>query len=495
MNNKIQTWKLTTLTPLHIGDGNELQYNLDYIKSRNAIEVLDVESILEELGSIPGAINEMGRGNFDLLRFMRDFHITKQYLYTMAYRGDRPPRSIRSFIKDAYGRIYIPGSSLKGALRTALWVTALNRRDLPRAQGSINEFKKAVRKIMSPSPHTDFLRSFQVSDSIGQSPQDYLAATEIKFFNLLRGDRAGWIDFGQRRQNKTSFQEAQGIVVETVPPGHNFVLKFQTKDFLQNPLIQQLANIPNCPSLHEQKTMCEAVNRHSLDIIFKEKDFFSQFGTETAGVTSSYNTLKTILLKDSTEQNTIITRMSWGSGWKGMTGDWMDENQLRYVREKVRLGRQEVPVFPKSRRLAMQDGIPALPLGWVKLTLCEDDSPFVQTACALSRVSTANTPAPQKIATPQVKKPPLPVKSPEEIRKDAQESFDIYLAKVANIAGAIDGIETKILSQQDTKIQKYMVEKLVAKAKKASNFKKAKKNKKQWVDKIASLAAIVGIPF
>lgn len=39
-----------------------------------------------------------------------------------------------------------------------------------------------------------------------------------------------------------------------------------------------------------------------------------------------------------------------------------------------------------------------------------------------------------------------------------------------------------------------MVEKLVAKAKKASNFKKAK-NKKQWVDKIASLAAIVGIPF
>ncbi|MFA6810008.1 MAG: type III-A CRISPR-associated RAMP protein Csm5 [Desulfoplanes sp.] len=495
MNNEVQTWKLTTLTPLHIGDGNELQYNLDYTKGRNEIEVLDVDSILEELGSIPGAINEMGKENFDLLRFMRDFHITKQYLYTMPYRGDRAPRSIRSFIKDACGRIYIPGSSLKGALRTALWVTALDRKDLPRAQGAINDYKKSVHNIMSPSPHTDFLRSFQVSDSIGQTPQNYLAATEIKFFNLLNGNRAGWIDFGQRRQNKTSFQEAQGIVVETVQPGHDFVLKFRAKDFLQTPVIQQLAHIPNCPSIHDRKSICEAVNRHSLDIIFKEKDFFSQFGTETAGVTSYYNALKTILLEESSEQNTIITRMSWGSGWKGMTGDWMDENQLRYVREKAHLGKQGVPVFPKSRRLAMQDGVPSLPLGWVKLTLCADDSSFIQSGRALGILSSAEVPQIHKEKTTPIQQPLQPVKSLEEIRKEAQESFDAYLSKVANIAGEIAGIEAKITLQKDTEAQKYMVEKLVSKAKNVPNFKKAKKNNKQWVLKIAALATEHKIPF
>ena len=57
--------------------------------------------------------------------------------------------------------------------------------------------------------------------------------------------------------------------------------------------------------------------------------------------------------------------MSWGSGWRGMTGDWASDEQVKTFRELFNLGRTGKP-FPKTRRLVVS-GEPKLPMGWIRL--------------------------------------------------------------------------------------------------------------------------------
>jgi hypothetical protein len=66
-------------------------------------------------------------------------------------------------------------------------------------------------------------------------------------------------------------------------------------------------------------------------------------------------------------------QLSWGSGWKGMTGDWMTDETKERMRGLYRemKGRDGMP-FPKTRRLAVSNNHPRLPLGWVRLVKWED---------------------------------------------------------------------------------------------------------------------------
>jgi CRISPR-associated protein Csm5 len=64
----------------------------------------------------------------------------------------------------------------------------------------------------------------------------------------------------------------------------------------------------------------------------------------------------------------MVIRLGWGSGWKHMTGDYLerDKDILEKIRMNFRLGRPGMP-FPKSRKIAFQNGKPIFPFGWIKL--------------------------------------------------------------------------------------------------------------------------------
>jgi CRISPR-associated protein Csm5 len=52
-----------------------------------------------------------------------------------------------------------------------------------------------------------------------------------------------------------------------------------------------------------------------------------------------------------------------------MTGDALTDRQLTDIREKLVLGKKKFPVFPKSRKIVFENGIPDSLTGWVKITL------------------------------------------------------------------------------------------------------------------------------
>jgi CRISPR/Cas system CSM-associated protein Csm5 (group 7 of RAMP superfamily) len=388
-----RTWEVTLITPLHIGDGVELQKNLDYLPSREGLRVIDPEDVLARLADNPAAVREIGNTGFDLARMEREKQDLPAPRYILPFQGNRPPDSLRRFLKNGYGAAYLAGSTLKGAVRTALW-TSLDRRRLPPV-GRFRDFQRGVKSVDGTDPNHDFLRPLSVGDSAAVAPSGVLRASEIKFFNLQRDERPGWKDFSTRR-TRNRFEEAAGVFVEAVVPTTKFHLQVRLDRTLTSGPVAAGLKLPHCDGLNGFVEMARQINRHSRAIAEAERVFFSRFGPATAAVRSFYEDLLTGFDSLDGSDGRFIVRMAWGSGWRGMTGDWLSEEDLATVRRETRLGKAGVPIFPKTRRLAMDNGTPCQPLGWAVV------APVAERL--FLRSPTASTPSDEPVEPPPSEK-------------------------------------------------------------------------------------------
>ena len=358
-----QTWEVELLTPLHIGDGTELLNNQDYIVQHKSVDVYDLETIIESLSDTPRAIDDLAK-QIKLDQIFKDYRVSIQPYYSLPLRGNSTPqKGFRRFLKNAYGQPFIPGSSLKGAIHTALWTT-LDRSRLPDVN-RFHDFSQGVKQLGGKDPYCMFIRPLQISDTIDVEAQGNLACEEIKFFNLKHNNQPGWKDFVSK-QNKDRHNEANGVFVECLKPGVKFTLQTKLDPFLLSHSIQQSAKLVQCESLSGFRKLFATVNRHSRHIAQREIDFFSPYKSQTSDVISFYESLIQGIDHVSSKSEAFIIRLSWGSGWRGMTGDWLTNQQLEQVRTVKRLGKHGFSVFPKTRRLAMKPvkNIPSIPLGW-----------------------------------------------------------------------------------------------------------------------------------
>ena len=129
---KNYTIELTTLAPVFIGSGEQLGkkeyvYDKDDKKAWIFDKKILYKHILEEKLSDAYESYILGR-NGDLYVWMKENAISKstysiwaKYCLDCSYTDlTERNRDISLFVKDPYGLPYIPGSSLKGAVRTAL---------------------------------------------------------------------------------------------------------------------------------------------------------------------------------------------------------------------------------------------------------------------------------------------------------------------------------------------------------------------------------------
>ena len=122
--------KLETLTSLHIGSGNMLQKDSDFVFGKDAedypvVGVIDPRKVLtlvgeENIDAWTVGI-ENGRSTEDIVKqYAPNATITDYSLHTIDSYLSRTPQQIKEFIRDGLDRPYIPGSSIKGAIRTAV---------------------------------------------------------------------------------------------------------------------------------------------------------------------------------------------------------------------------------------------------------------------------------------------------------------------------------------------------------------------------------------
>lgn len=192
----LQTFELTLTThgPLFIGNGIKLprkEYLADM--QRQTVSFLDEEKMFDLLieENCVGLFEQycMGAdGNlqdffFKWCKFSReDVKSAIRYEISAADALDRSHslKDIWRFIRDSQGNAYVPGSSIKGALRTALLYQAISESDIePKGNISeIPEWEYLHKLTLNPAKPNDainsLMRGIQVSDSEPISDKNFI---------------------------------------------------------------------------------------------------------------------------------------------------------------------------------------------------------------------------------------------------------------------------------------------------------------------------------
>ena len=167
--------ELTVKTPVFVGSGSVIGKK-EFTVGRSQINVIDMNLLMSCIYS-RGLIDDFqkfmmtevyGRADDFLKTFFTDDEIKKMTLYTCrstdVFSGGKPPAEIKQFWHTPDNRPYIPGSSLKGALRTCL----IGARLLDGAASSGDEIKRRIDAL--ENEYKGIMSRLSVSDSEPVAP-------------------------------------------------------------------------------------------------------------------------------------------------------------------------------------------------------------------------------------------------------------------------------------------------------------------------------------
>ncbi|MCS7222132.1 MAG: type III-A CRISPR-associated RAMP protein Csm5 [Anaerolineae bacterium] len=352
------------LTPLHIGSGRDLLLSYDYAVRNERTWRLNEEAILEAQNiDDPGLVERLMRIPPAQLLKPTDFQENSPF-FRYVIRGT--PRStaegaqLREQLKDAYNRPYLPGTSLKGALRTALAWYAWRELGLRPERTRLNPDPRFAaqgyeRAIFGSDPNHDLLRALHVADSAPVGPE------RLILVNARVLHRSG--------------RMASPIELEAIAPDTVFHLTIK----LDLALFSDWARRHQLAMRGEEwlQALPTVVNRHTAQRVKEERAWFN--GVPGAERIEEFYKLLTVPAQG------FLLQVGWGTGWDDKTfGSRLraDPNFLEGILRPTRAGgygiargrRQPGDPFPKSRRVVVQvqrasNGRtlerPVAPLGWV----------------------------------------------------------------------------------------------------------------------------------
>ncbi len=415
---------LEVCTPVHVGSGEELKQGFDFIIRESVPFVVDVEQTLNAIEAHdPRLKNFYNKADIeDLIEIAGEeygyelpcFSLNKEMLYPVSSsggtRGDFSKNqqvtynTIREQIKDAFLKPYIPGSSLKGAIRTALLAAALP--DLNNIidnlaqnlglqpgqykQRMVNKLGNQITKqVFGSHPQKDIMRVLHISD--GYFCDSSMRLGDVRIVNICNG-KVKWKDMAQRTTNQRKWGQAKGLYTEVLTSGSKAEFSVSYDQFLGSDFLSWEGDKKfSSPSrvkdgIKNFKTLREVLNNHALSMIENELMFFKKYSLPE--VCKFYSDLK---LKIQSDKKAAYLRLSWGSGWTGMTGitdQLLNKNlalknhvrqfQKNHTTKGLNKDSKTSPVnkhaetkisilYPKTRRLLVYKGSPSLPLGWVKI--------------------------------------------------------------------------------------------------------------------------------
>jgi len=354
-----------TLTPLHIGTGNELRHGFDFTMAGNRTYRLNVDKILEARGD---RLKRLPNGNYELpsrLLTTEDLRAQPEFFrYNLAGtpRSEKADARMQECIKDVFDCVYIPGSSLKGAFRTALaWAgwkevqPVLSRDAIGRSRNWAGQ--PLEKKFFGSEPNLDLLRALQVSDCAGS-------------------DKPGFRLIALNAQVLTPKGPGSPISLEAIAGDTQFTGSLKIDETLFSKMAEPVLHFSN--RRHWLDQLLERIRAHSQARIDELLPWFE--GIQSAApVARFYRQLKDTAV----QSNQAILQLGWGAGWDSKTFGSHLRKQTRLFEQLIaefkmqKAGKTSSPrkpgVFPTSRRVAMKQTnageVIAAPIGWVLIEL------------------------------------------------------------------------------------------------------------------------------
>lgn len=410
--NLIQKFKLTVLSPVHIGSGfrkfqdidfyTEPQLNTTYVIDQNRIFALlaNNKSLQQELATLDVT-------DISIKDLLKRYHINPEQVTKVKYPLAVSTKEFHEFLRTGLGQPLLPGSSLKGAIRTALlkhFFDSYSPAEKQKLLELINLKKTKgadeilLKKIFGSDPNHNLMRTLIPEDAHFQESDLMLFETRVL---SLRKENWAWKTSGY--QSDTPMR----IYCEALRPNSQTILHIACDNFLlTHPEAQKELHLPHSLS-PDIDQLITTLNEHARRIINTELQFFRERNNERGELTQLINNYQTIAKHIPSSPTALVIRLGWGSGWESMTGNLLPEfpTTLQNIRRHLGLGKitcpnhhelrqtpkwqnsinaigywckdckqvyrpEEVhlfPVFPKSRKIAFSNNQPALPLGWIKL--------------------------------------------------------------------------------------------------------------------------------
>ncbi len=352
------------LSPVHVGSGECLDA-ADLAVIEGQLWRFDPERLAAALARDPRILDRYLQEGAAALRAWPEADRRACARYVRPWSGPAP-REMRAHIADPLGRPYLPGSSIKGAIRTALAFAALSAMPDQERRARMDEVEQWVREeergrefadeplmqaLMGSDPHHDLLRALRISDS-APAP---LEALDIACVRVAVREPDGTLAWLRRPgEHVADPQQAFEVHLEVIRPGiRPLSVEVGLDAFV-------LAAFPEARQgwLRAWGRHCNAFARY---LAKGERAFGEQVGW--AAYADFYRRLLEAMAADPTA---VYLNIGWGGGWRSKTAaEAMGPEAVRRLRGLFRLGRGDP--FPKTRRVGWVDGVPAVPLGWIRL--------------------------------------------------------------------------------------------------------------------------------
>ena len=390
-----QKYQLQTLTPVHIGSGETLN-QIDSCYADGRWYHIDLERVLAHPSTDLNALtSEMSQRQFRWQRYLSHRNIEPSEVSDYSLLCPQSPENveIREAIKTVGNRPYIPGSSLKGALRTALLGEILSVND-DVYEKSRDHIETLIARGARGNPRRETPARHIEQLAFGKDPNhDLLRALQVSDTQPINSDTleiglAWTVTLNQNNQ-----------LVQKIDSGQeykHFVQQFQTQqrltftlkidDFLFRD--REKARLGYSDSQAELLRDIAEVCRSDADALLQQElAFYDDYNlSEIANI---YEKL-TRINSDRLAEGAFLLQIGWGTGYRANTvtstmtmdaNSGEDENLLMDLRERFRLGQSrsrqdyyDARAFPKTRRILYRGQNPVCPLGWVKVSPIEDPS-------------------------------------------------------------------------------------------------------------------------
>ena len=365
-------YQLRTITPVHIGTGETLS-QIDGFYDNGRWHRIDIDAVLaaipeSELNRLTIA---MGQRNFQWGGYLPTNQSSAHY--TLPCPEDPRETEIREAIKHPSSRPMIPGSSIKGAIRTALLWDLIGednkeaqnelRAQLQRRSNRSWAGQPIERRVFGKDPNHDLMRAVQISDT-APIPID---ALEMGVAWTVTLNQRG--ELVQKREGNREYK----TFVEQIRAEQ--ICDFSIK--IDKSLFRQREKRELGYSDRQEQVVCEelaeACNFVAKDLANAEADFFDDHNLDE--IVKFYDDLLQRI--ENMSSGAFVLPIGWGTGYRAKTVTELltvDDNDLMNLRKHYRLGESRSrrgdyhPKFPKTRRV-LYDGLrPKFPLGWVQIT-------------------------------------------------------------------------------------------------------------------------------
>jgi CRISPR type III-A-associated RAMP protein Csm5 len=362
--------KIETLSPIHIGSGNKIsRMEMTTFKDGGDrfIGIVSPEKVIALIGeeNISNWVSFISQG-----KPLGDF--VKKYA-PQARPQDYISRSILLFPDDGgelkeclhngLGQPYIPGSSIKGALRTAIIAHAAQGRNLA-SQIDVNgrpsaknvEFALTANCFSrGDGPNSEFFRFLKVGDAY------FKKDCEIALMAVNLNIRSSHDDL---------VDESKKMLTEAIAADSNAEFSLKIEKELSDWCAAQKArvSVKAIPDfMKDVESLFRVVNNHTISLLKSEIEYWNRI--DKSGADDYIENMEAMLSEaKSCDSKSCVLRIGAGSGWRFMTGAWTEQYDnfesfiVPAARPRNNVYREYD--FPKSRRIDRDGDV----FGFVKLT-------------------------------------------------------------------------------------------------------------------------------